>query len=62
MKDIPTILKDLLFVVRAKFQREYQQCRDSEVNIPGTDTNIPQYQEILGQPGESSSSRSEKNY
>lgn len=49
------------------FIRSEQSSREStssvetpEVNIPGTDTNIPQYQEILGQPGESSSSRSEK--
>ncbi|NLB89478.1 MAG: flagellar M-ring protein FliF, partial [Syntrophomonadaceae bacterium] len=49
------------------FVRSEQSSREStssvetpEMNIPGTDNNIPQYQEIIGQAGESSSSRSEK--
>lgn len=49
------------------FIRSEQSSREStsnvdtpQLNIPGTDNNIPQYQEIVGQGGESSSSRSDK--
>lgn len=49
------------------FIRSEQSSREStssvetpDLNIPGTDNNIPQYQEIIGQGGESTSSRSDK--